>query len=433
VRKSGALWQVQLAGLSVGSSRLGGSFEFDTAPAVRRLTGKLTGQRLALPDLGPAFGAPAPGQGRAAAVATAARTAKAEKSAAAGDKPPVAAPVSDAKSAGVPPPGSRQVAKTAGRVLPKREFDIPSLRAMDADVQVQLASVDVGSDLIAPFAPLNARVTLSKGVLSVRDLQADNACGQLRGALSVDASGSDQPRWQSDLRWANLRLERFLKLKNPREGGQPYVTGLLGGHARLQGRGRSTAAMLASLDGSMQLVVREGQISHLSIELSGIDLAESLGLVLRGDESLPMRCAAAHLAFKDGQVTPQVAVLDTADTTLVIGGSLSLADEQLALVLNASPHDFSPLTLRGPVHVSGPFSAPQVKIDAKRAGLRVAAAAALGTLLSPLAAVLPLLDFGEKDREVCGKALAEVRSRSKAGEGAAPPAGDHRAAVQNAR
>lgn len=438
VRKNGALWQVQLAGLSVGSSRLGGNFDFDTAPAVHRLTGKLTGQRLALPDLGPAFGAPAPGQGRAGAAAVAAGKAKAQALAQADSRPPTSAPLPDArppaKSASssaktapaktapaqaapeaAPAAGPVRVAVRGGRVLPQREFDLPSLRAMNADVQVQLASVDFGSDLIAPFAPLHAHVTLDGGVLAIRELQAENAGGRLRGGLTID-SRKNPPFWDSDLRWADLRLERFLKFQNPREGGHPYVTGLLGGHAKLQGSGRSTAAMLASLDGSMQLLVRQGTISHLSMELSGIDLAQSLGLLLRGDDALPMRCAAAHLAFKDGEVTPQVAVLDTKDTTLTVGGSLSLAEENLALILNASPHDFSPLALRGPVRVNGPFSAPQVKIDAKRAGLKVAAAAALGTVLTPLAAVLPLLDFGEADREVCGKALSEIQRRSTAGD-----------------
>lgn len=414
LRKNGALWHVDVGAMTVGTSRLGGNFDFDTAPAVHKLTGKLTGERLALLDLGPAFGTQ-PRAAKAAAPAAATQ----QQRAVAPAKPPVAAPLQDAKAAAktvTKAAGAGEAPATAprtGRVLPQREFDIPSLRAMNADVQVQLAMLDLGNDAIAPFAPLNAHLLLEDGVLSIRDLVADNSGGQLRGAISMDAR-KNPPHWQGDLRWAGLKLERFLKLKNPREGGQPYISGLLGGHAKLQGTGRSTARMLASLDGSTQLLVRDGRISHLTMELAGIDLAESLGLLLRGDEPLQMRCAAAQLQLKDGQVTPQVAVLDTADTTVMVGGSLSLADESLGLVLNASPHDFSPLTLRGPVRVTGSFGAPQVKLDGKRIGLRVAAAAALGTLLSPLAAVLPMLDFGEKDREVCNQALAEMGQRSKA-------------------
>lgn len=371
VRKQGALWLVDLAALAVGSSRLAGDFRFDTAPAVHRLGGRLTGSRLALLDLGPAFGT-------AGAGSTAIATPK------------------------LPP----------GRVLPRREFDIPSLRAMNADVQLDLVQVDLGTSRIAPLAPLRARVRLEDGVLALQDLQATNAGGQLRGELSVDAR-ADPPQWRADLRWADVRLERFVRIANPRDRVDgSYVSGALDGRTRLQGQGRSTAALLASLDGDVRLEVREGHISHLGLELAGIDLAESLGLLLRGDEPLPMRCAAARLQVQDGRVAPRLAVLDTADTTLVIGGSLSLADERLALVVNASPHDFTPLALRGPLRVDGPLNAPQVRLDKGRITLRMAAAAALGALLSPVAAVLPLMDFGEPERPLCQDAVAQVRQRA---------------------
>ena len=44
----------------VGSSRLSGDFRYDASPAVPMLTGKLRGQVLALADLAPSIGAPAP-------------------------------------------------------------------------------------------------------------------------------------------------------------------------------------------------------------------------------------------------------------------------------------------------------------------------------------------------------------------------------------
>ena len=39
-------------------------------------------------------------------------------------------------------------------MIPDREFDIPSLKAMDADVAVQLAVVDLGTSKLEPFKPL---------------------------------------------------------------------------------------------------------------------------------------------------------------------------------------------------------------------------------------------------------------------------------------
>ncbi|HEY6133904.1 MAG TPA: AsmA-like C-terminal region-containing protein [Rubrivivax sp.] len=387
--KQGALWTAAVQTLQIGSSRLRGDFRFDTAPAVPLLSGTLAGSRLALADLGPAFG-----------TATA-------------DTPSLT---------------------PRGRVFPQREFDIPSLRAMNADVLVDLDRADLGSSLLEPLTPLRGRIRLGDGVLSLQDLVARTAEGTLRGMLTVDAR-QPMPRWTADLRVHGLQLERFLKPRNARSveapaGATPapapasasasaqrgYVSGLLGASAQVSGEGRSTAAVMASLDGQARLWVRRGGLSHLAVEAAGIDVAESLGLLIVGDKTLPMRCAVAQLSLRNGRALPDPAVLDTADTTLLVSGELSLADESLALVLTARPHDFSPLSLRAPVRLTGSFSAPQVKLDARSIGLRAAAAAALGAI-TPLAALLPLIDFGEGDRNECEAAMTLVRGSAAAAAG----------------
>lgn len=366
VGKRGKTWSADVRALEIGSSRLRGEFRFDTAPAVPRLSGTLAGARLALIDLGPAFGGRAPGA----------------------------------------PPEPRN-----DRVLPQREFDIPSLRAMDADVRVQLDLLDLGTGLLEPLQPLSALVRLQDGVLGVRDLVARTSEGELRGALTVSARTAT-PLWTADLRWSGIQLERFVKARNPRSREAPgYVSGELGGAARLQGSGRSTAQVLGSLEGQTHAWVRAGRLSQLAVEAAGIDIAESLGLLISGDRSLPMRCAVAQLSVRGGRARPDLAVIDTTDTTLLASGELSFADESLALVLTAHPHDFTPVSLRSPVRVSGSFAAPVVRLDKRSMGLRLAGAVALSTV-SPLAALLPLFDFGEEDQRVCREAMAQLHARS---------------------
>ena len=77
-----------------------------------------------------------------------------------------------------------------------------------------------------------------------------------------------------------------------------------------------------------------------------------------------------------------------------VAGRVSLADETLDLRLTVSPKDFSPATLRTPVHVSGSFSAPEVELEKGPLGRKLAASILLG-LINPLAALIPLLDPGE--------------------------------------
>ena len=100
------------------------------------------------------------------------------------------------------------------------------------------------------------------------------------------------------------------------------------------------------------------------------------------------------LQAKNGVFMPRVMVVDTTDTTLWVDGSLSLATETLNLRATALPKDFSPLTLRAPLHVTGSFARPEVSLEKKPVGLKLAASALLA-LVNPLAAVLPLLDSGD--------------------------------------
>lgn len=382
--KQGDVWKADVREAAVGTSRLGGHFTFDRRPQVPVLSGELTGERLVLADLGPAFG-----------TRRGAREPRADRDA-------------------------------GGQVLPQREFNIPSLRAMNADVRIDLKMLDLGTAYLRDLRPLQAHLRLQGGMLRIQDVLASTSGGELRGALLLDSRPA-VPRWDIDLQLARVRLEQWLQARNPRDeqakdgGAAPaYVTGLLSGRAKFQGVGRSTASMLGSLDGSASLWVNDGELSHLVVEALGIDVAEGLGLLIRGDHPLPMNCAVMRFAAQEGQLKSELGLIDTPDTTVLVGGTVSLAREQLDLQLTARPKDFSPLSLRSPIHVQGSFADPEVRLDAGRIGLKVLAAAALAAV-NPLAAVIPLIDPGEQQKNGCRQALERLRN-ARAGE-PAPPAG----------
>jgi AsmA family protein len=375
--KSGDVWSLKNIDLAVGESRLGGEFSFDRRPQVPLLRGELTGQRLVLADLLPAFGAA-----------------------------PRDAPVNPK-----PPPG---------KVLPQREFDVPSLHAMNADVKVRLARADLGRLFRQPLAPLHGDLNLNGGVLKLGNLETRAAGGELRGGIAMD--GKPQPLWDIDLRWAGIELEQWLRPRNvaakerndskdsPKAEPKPgYISGRLGGHAKLQGRGKSTAQLIGSLSGSVQGWVRNGTISHLVIEGAGIDVAEALGLLIRGDQRLPLNCAAVRLKAGDGILVPEVGIFDTGDSTVFVTGSLSLATEQLDLTLVTKPKDTSPVTLRSPVKVEGTFSDPRIRLDSRQLATKVGLAAVLASI-HPLASLVALFDPGDKEEAGgCRQTLEKLR------------------------
>lgn len=384
LQKHGEVWDAGVAAMDIGSSRLNGNFRFDNGPDIPVLTGKLGGSRLALADLGPAFGAAPP----------------------------------DA-------PASASSAKK-GKVIPDREFDIPSLKAMNADVGVQLAVLDLGTKALEPFQPLQGRITLQDGVLNLKDLLARTSAGEVQGLIGLDSRPAN-PKWNADLRWSGIQLDRFITtrdvaVRKDASGDKPnvgYISGALGGNAQLKGEGKSSAKLLASLDGSARMWVRDGTVSHILVEAAGIDVAQALGVFVKGDDKLPMQCALAQFDIVNGKVMPEVFVIDTKDTTMLIDGDLSLATESLDLRMTAHPHDFSPLALRTPVKVMGTFDDPHIRPEIKPLATRAGAAVVL-SLANPLAALLALVDFKQAERDVCTAAVSHVEGAAKAGVKSGP-------------
>lgn len=368
--QDGGVWRLQATRANIGTSHLAGDLRFHQRERPRRLTGELTGKKLALADLGPAIGA------RAGAGGQATGDAKAEAKQA-------------AKAAGAEPAASPR------RVLPQRRFDLPSLTVMDADVRVAIEAFDFGTPAMAPLRDLLTRVRLNAGVLRLDELEAKVAGGRIRGMTRLDAN--ERPaQWQARLDIAGVDVANWVRGLR-REQASPYLTGVLQARLDVRGAGQSTADILASLDGPIDVRLRDGTLSYLVTEAMGLDLAQALGVVITGDKPLPLRCARFDLLARNGVVEPRLAVLDNRDSTVRISGQVDLKDESLALRVVTQPKDWSPLSLRTPVTVAGTLGDPDIGIEGRKLAGRVIGAIALGAAAGPAAAVIPLVERGQKE------------------------------------
>ncbi|MBC7993537.1 MAG: AsmA family protein, partial [Rhizobacter sp.] len=321
-------------------------------------------------------------------------------------------------AAAAPPGGASSPA--SARVLPDKEFDLPSLRAMNANVLMAFDRVELGSLFALPLQPLKTHLTLQDGKLRLDKLVARTADGNVAGDVSLDGTGKIA-LWEADLRWSGVKLEEWLK--QPRASGPPYVLGSLVGRASLKGQGRSTAQILGSLDGVVTTSLRNGRVSHLVIEAAGLDIAQALGVLIKGDTLLPVSCALADMQATKGVLRPRALVVDTGDSTLWADGSVSLKDETLDLRVVVTPKDFSPLTLRTPLFVKGPFKDPRISVE-KGPLARKLGGAVLLALINPLAALVPLLDRGggEAGADNCAQLLERARQAAR-DKAQAPPGG----------
>ena len=140
--------------------------------------------------------------------------------------------------------------------------------------------------------------------------------------------------------------------------------------------------------------------------LTNLDVAGAAPLLLRGDANSPLRCVVADFVAKDGTLFARKLVMDTQVEKILGEGNVDFSGERYDLALNAHSKRASVLALRGPILIDGSFKAPRVHPAAAPLVARVGASVALGAVLTPIAALLPLIDVGGS-ADADGRALLE--------------------------
>jgi uncharacterized protein involved in outer membrane biogenesis len=176
-------------------------------------------------------------------------------------------------------------------------------------------------------------------------------------------------------------------------------------------------AFAADAHGRVGLAMNGGQMSHLIVELLGLDVAEALGVAISGDKTVGLRCAAVALDVQDGVARPQTFVIDTTDSTITASGAVDLGQEKLDFKLRTQSKGPSAFSGQSPITVGGPLRSPHIGVAAKPLAERGAAAVALGALLTPVSALLAFVDPGLAKDSDCAALLREAAPQ---GDGAPP-------------
>lgn len=227
-------------------------------------------------------------------------------------------------------------------------------------------------------------------------------------------------RTEGDVTVRNIELSQLTPELKPPKGS----AGKVGGRARFTAKGNSVADMLGSSNGEVALISSGGDASKLAVVLTNLDLARATQLLLRGDTNSEIRCIVAHFVAEDGTMFARRLVMDTEVEKVVGEGSVDFARERYDLTLNAESKRPSILALRGPIVVQGTFKSPRVQPAMGPVAARVGASVALGVALTPIAALLPLVDVGGNADADCGALIKEAQDsmQSRTTGAKAPPA-----------
>jgi AsmA family protein len=320
-------------------------------------------------------------------------------------------PGAPAKQSAAPATGPAP-AQDATQLFPDAHLQVERLRAIDADLRFRASSIEAGS---VPFTHLDLHVKLADGALSLEPIELVMPEGRLSGNVHIDAS-TMPPQVRVESRATGIRLSQ-LKGKGP--GAIPPLDGTLEARAVLVGTGDSVHDFVSDASGTMTFVIPNGDIRSALAELTGIDVAAGIGLLVgKADERMPLRCGVAQFNLESGTAHAKDIVLDTQKVLITGEGQIYLGPENLDLTIQGQPKKMRLVRVRAPVEIKGKLLKPSFRLETGHVLKQGSIAAALGALLTPLAAVLAFVDPGLAKDQNCAQLIAQAQQRANA----APPA-----------
>lgn len=347
---------------TVGGSDLAGDIAFTSTGKRPYLEGDLVSRKLDFADLAGFIGAEPP------------------------DKRKKAASQKEQRQANGPAPRSR--------VFPDEPYDLKALRAGDAKVKFH------GQEIVTPKVPidnLTANLQLEYGKLTLKPLNFGIGIGKITANITLDAQEQNTLLTIADVQINRVQLKRLLA--NTRFSTQS--AGVFVGSANLRTTGNSLSELLGAADGGITAIMGGGRISNLVMELIGMDVAESRGFLLTKDQSIPIRCIVSDFIVSRGKMTTKILVIDTTDTNVIGEGQIDLRTETAEPHLTPYPKDPSLVSARSPLTIKGPFKDLSAYPDPAALAARGAAAVALGVLLTPIAAIIPMVELGLGEDSEC--------------------------------
>jgi hypothetical protein len=376
--RDGQLFRIEDFRGRIGASDIAGKLQVDMNRDRPKLTAALTSKELRLADLAAPLGAQAP------AAETSAGTIK----------PNPAPKTGQAPAAG---PGA---ADDPALLLPDADLQVDRVRAMDADVSFEAASVLTAK---LPLKKLSFHLNLDDGRLKLAPLAFTLPQGQFSGSVVIDARNAT-PQTDLDMKLTNVDLSQF----KPKDGGAPPLQGELLGRVKLHGVGASVHKAAQSANGDITVVIPHGEMSDALAELTGIDL-RGVGLFLtKKDAKADIRCGAANLHASDGDFKATTFLIDTTHVVITAEGHAEMENERLDFAVRGQPKQVRLLRLRTPIVLKGTLEHPEIGVQPGKALAQAGGAAALGVLLTPLAAVLAFVDGGLAKNADCAALLGQA-------------------------
>jgi uncharacterized protein involved in outer membrane biogenesis len=303
-------------------------------------------------------------------------------------------------------------------LLPTTPLNVPRLSWADMDIHYRGAHIQGRS---MPLDNVIVTATVKDGALRLHPIDFGVGTGQISADIALDkaaapsgegkqaeaapAKRSDMLRARADVQFRQVDVARLFAATHAFGG-----SGSIGGHATLEGTGDSIAGIAATSNGDLKLFMVGGDLSALLVDLSGLEFGNAVISALGLPKRTDVRCLVADFTVRDGIANTRTLVLDTNEANVTGKGDINLRNQTIDYQLDTQAKHFSIGSLPAPVDITGRLKSPHVMPDTKQMGARGAAAAGLGVLLTPLAALLPTIQLGLGENNNCGALIRNAQN-----------------------
>jgi AsmA family protein len=300
--------------------------------------------------------------------------------------------------------GADPQANNTGYLLPDADLQVKRVRAMDADVRFDAAAIKTAK---MPMKKVRLHLVLDNAKLTLNPVDFTLPEGQFSGNITINAR-TNVPETDVDMKLDNVNLAQF----KPKGTETAPLGGQMVGRMRLHGTGSSVHKTAATANGDLTIVVPHGEMRSAFAELTGINVAKGLGLLLtKKEDKTEVRCGIASFHAENGEMKANALLVDTTHVLVTGSGNIDLRNEALNLSLRGKPKEVRLVRLRSPVKIGGTLSHPDVGIDAGSALAQAGGAVVLGTLLTPAVALLAFVDGGLAKDANCATVIGQGQEK----------------------
>lgn len=318
-----------------------------------------------------------------------------------------------------------------GRLFSKEPLPWQVLKAVDVGLKLRIAQLRIRGVALKDFA---MDMRLDDGSLAIAPfrLSPQNLAGRFEGELQIDANASP-PSVTGWLNADRLDAGRVLKVLDVTE----IFDTTLNADLDVQAQGRSLSELMASLDGRLQVIGREGRINSAGLQAAVTGIIDVLPWI-DSAEANNINCVVSRFDIKDGIAASQAFLLDTNGMSVLGGGTVNLGEETLDLHLVPKAKKVSLAILAMPVNIGGTLAEPRLSPAVGRFAMEKAkevitrpVGTAFNILRSPVD-IIGRLVGAEGEREASEACLQALDSLGEDGEESVAAGGGPRGAATDA-